>query len=168
MSFGVILLAWANWSISLLNPEFEGSVIYGAVFAHGLGIGFMFVALSVSSFSTLPREYRDVGTGLYVGSRNLGSSVGVSLVIAYLVRETQANRHVLKDNISPFNDVFNHLEIIPLWNLTEKSGIFALELEAVRQASAIAYSDDFFWLTILSAFFLPLILLMRNPAKDVN
>ena len=118
MACGVLALAWANWHMSLLNPDFNRIEFYSIVFLHGFGIGIFFVPLTVVTFSTLPRQYRDVGTGLFSLARNLGSSVGVSLVIAYLVRETQANRHILKDYVSPFNEVFRHIAAVSYTHLT--------------------------------------------------
>ena len=90
MICGAMALAWANWQMSLLTPEIDRMIFYSAVFAHGLGIGLYFVPLTIITFSTLPRQHRDVGTGLFSVARNFGSSVGVSLVVAYVVRESQA------------------------------------------------------------------------------
>ena len=164
MAIGIAALVWANWQMSLFTPEFERWLFYAAVFAHGFGVGFYFVPLSVVTFSTLPRQYRDVGTGLFSLSRNFGSSVGVSLAVAYVVRETQANRSVLRDYASPFNETLRHLPLPDFWSLAESAGAAALNLEATRQAAAVAYNDDFLWLAVASLLCLPVLALIRMPA----
>jgi DHA2 family multidrug resistance protein len=163
MVVGVFALAWANWQMSLFTPEFDRWVFYTAVFVHGFGIGFYFVPLTIITFSTLPRQHTDVGTGLYAVARNFGSSVGVSLTVAYLVRETQANRSVLRDYASPFNETLRHLPLPEFWSMADVAGAAALTLEATRQAAAVAYNDDFLWLAIASLVCIPIIALSRMP-----
>ena len=100
MILGIIALAWANWQMSLFTPGFDRTTFYVIVFVHGLGMGSYFVPLTVITFSTLPQQYTDVGTGLYTLARMFGSSVGVSLTVAYVVRETQANHAMLGEHAS--------------------------------------------------------------------
>ena len=54
----------------------------------GAGLGFLFVPLSATALSTLPAEERTEEAGLYNLSRNIGSSVGISIVSALLVSNT--------------------------------------------------------------------------------
>ena len=46
----------------------------------GLGLGLIFVPLSALTFATLPPELRTEATGLFSLMRNIGSSVGISIV----------------------------------------------------------------------------------------
>jgi len=165
MICGAMAMAWANWQMSLLTPEINLVIFYPAVFAHGLGIGLYFVPLTVITFSTLPRQHRDVGTGLFSVARNFGSSVGVSLVVTYVVRESQANRNVLRDYVSPLNETLRHVYLPNLWNFSESVGAAALEFELKRQAAAVAYNDDFLWLGVASLALLPMLAFMRMPAR---
>ncbi len=66
----------------------------------GVGLGFLFVPLSAATLSTLPPEHRTEGAGLYSLSRNIGSSVGISVVNAMLTRNTQIN-HADIGSMSP-------------------------------------------------------------------
>ena len=166
MVVGVFALAWANWQMSLFTPDFDRWAFYAVVFTHGLGIGFYFIPLTIITFSTLPRQHIDVGTGLYAVARNFGSSVGVSLTVAYLVRETQANRSVLRDYASPFNESLRHLPLPDFWSMADVAGAAALNLEATRQAAAVAYNDDFMWLAVASLVCIPILALTRMPKSD--
>ena len=118
------------------------------------------------TFSTLPRQYTDVGTGLYTLARIFGSSVGVSLTVAYVVRETQANHAVLGEYASPFNEALRHLPLPEAWSFVETTGVAALNAEATRQAAAIAYNGDFGWLAMASLVCIPLLIFVRMPSGN--
>jgi len=166
MILGIIALAWANWQMSLFTPVFDRTTFYVIVFVHGLGMGSYFVPLTVITFSTLPRQYTDVGTGLYAVARNFGSSVGVSLTVAYVVRETQANHAMLSEHASPFNETLRHLPLPEAWRLVETTGVAALNAEATQQAAAIAYNGDFGWLAMASLMCIPLLMFVRMPSGN--
>ena len=166
MILGIIAIAWANWQMSLFTPNFDRTTFYVIVFVHGLGIGFYFVPLTVITFSTLPRQYTDVGSGLYALARIFGSSVGVSLTVAYVVRETQANRAVISEHASPFDETLRHLPLPEAWSFVETTGVAALNAEVTQQAAAIAYGGDFGWLAIAALVCIPLLFFVRMPSGD--
>ena len=166
MIVGILAMAWANWQMSMFTPDFDRRIFYAVVFAHGIGIGFYFVPLTVITFSTLRQQHTDVGTGLYAVARNFGSSVGVSLTFAYIVRETQANRAILSEHASPFNETLRHLPLPEAWSIAETAGVAALNAEATQQAAAIAYNGDFGWLVIASLVCIPLLIFVRMPSGD--
>tara|TARA_Y100001960_G_scaffold320595_1_gene393754 strand:+ start:584 stop:2005 length:1422 start_codon:yes stop_codon:yes gene_type:complete len=165
MVLGIIIIAWSNFEMSLFTTEFDRWVFFVAVFAHGLGVGCYFVPLTIITFSTLPRQNRDVGTGLFSLMRNYGSSVGVSLTVAYVVRQTQSSRSVLAENASPFNETLRHFPLPDAWSMTDMTGLASLSLEASRQASVIAYNNDFIWLVFASLVCLVPLLFVRMPAR---
>ena len=78
--------------------------------------------------------------------RNYGSSVGVSLTVAYVVRQTQSSQSILTERVSPFNETLRHISLPDAWSMTDLKGVASLSLEASRQASVIAYNNDFIWL----------------------
>ncbi len=54
----------------------------------GLGLGLVFVPLSAATFATLTPQMRAEGTAFYSLIRNIGSSIGISMVQTLLVRNT--------------------------------------------------------------------------------
>ena len=54
----------------------------------GFGLGLVFVPLSTVAFTTLPVHLRTEGTAVLTLVRNIGSSVGISMVIAQLTSTT--------------------------------------------------------------------------------
>jgi DHA2 family multidrug resistance protein len=65
----------------------QGDVIWPGVI-QGVGMGLVFVPLSTATFATLNPEMRAQGTALFSLVRNIGSSIGISLVQTLLVRNT--------------------------------------------------------------------------------
>ena len=72
----------------------------------GIGLGFVFVPLSTIAFATLAPRYRNEGTAMFSLIRNIGSSVGISLVMTVLGHEVQSSHAVLSESITPFRDAF--------------------------------------------------------------
>ena len=70
----------------------------------GFGLGLVFVPLSTVAFTTLPGHLRTDGTAILTLVRNIGSSVGISVVIAELTNTTIAMHAHLAEYVTPFND----------------------------------------------------------------
>jgi len=60
------------------------------------------------TFATLAPEQRADGTGLYNLSRNVGSSVGISVVSYLLTRNNQINHATIASHVTAFNHVFDN------------------------------------------------------------
>ena len=96
--------------------------------------------------------------------RNIGSSVGISLVMTVLGHEIQQSHAEISASITPFRDAFQVPGVPPLWSLSTELGRAALDAEVTRQAVTIAYLNDFRFMMYLSLLALPLLLLLR-PAR---
>jgi DHA2 family multidrug resistance protein len=97
--------------------------------------------------------------------RRLGSSIGVSVLVAQLSRSTQSARSSLSENISVYNERFRDYPLPESWNVDRLQGVLSLERVIDKQAEFIAYLHDFRLMTILMLALLPLLLLMRSPPK---
>ena len=73
-------------------------------------------ALNTVSLATLPPESRTEGTGLFNLSRNIGSSVGISVVTSLLTQNTQANHADIVQHVTAVNRVFENPAIAQFWN----------------------------------------------------
>jgi DHA2 family multidrug resistance protein len=129
----------------------------------GLGLGFVFTPLSIITFSTLPRNMLTQGTAIFSLMRNIGGSVGISVVEALLDQNTQIVHSRLVEQIRPDNPLARFPMLPAPYSLTDPSGIAALNAAATRQAAMVAYVDDFLLMMILVVIGLPLLLLLRRP-----
>lgn len=158
---GMLLTCASLWWMGLFSLDTTPMMVIGSGFVQGLGIGFIFVPLTTLSFSTLDPRLRNEGAALFTLTRNIGSSVGVSIVASMLARNTQANHAAFAQYASPFNPATQLPGYPAEWSLQAGASVAALEHEITRQATLLAYLQDFrlmLWLSVLS---LPLLLVFR-------
>jgi DHA2 family multidrug resistance protein len=164
---GFGLTAWAMYDMTGWTPDVSQQTIVIIGFIQGAGLGFLFVPLSTVTFSTLPADTRAEGTGLYNLSRNIGSSVGISVVSALLVENTQANHADIASYVTPFNHAFAAPAAEAVSPLTA-AGRAALDVLVTTQATIISYIDDFKLLMLMSIAVMPLVLLLRKSAAPAQ
>jgi MFS transporter, DHA2 family, multidrug resistance protein len=164
---GAFMLAFSSTYFSFLAHDVEQGDAIIALVIGGIGFGFYFVPLAVIAFSTLPTHHINVATGFFALSRNFGSSIGASAVAVYLVRQTQVNHARLSENITLFSESIRHVPLPEAWNLANVPSLAVLNVEATRQASLLAYIDDFRWLTVMVVVTIPLVLFVRMPGKSM-
>ncbi|MBL28532.1 MAG: EmrB/QacA family drug resistance transporter [Rhodospirillaceae bacterium] len=165
---GLSLTSLSLWEMSLFTTDVPIATIVRTGITQGLGLGFIFVPLSTTAFSTLAPHYRNEGTAMFSLMRNIGSSVGISIMITLLAQNTQANHAAFADLLTPFRDTLQFPWLPAAWNWHTTSGLAALNGEVTRQAATIAYLGDFrimMWVTLLAA---PLLLLLRKPPGAVT
>jgi MFS transporter, DHA2 family, multidrug resistance protein len=128
----------------------------------GLGVGLLFVPLSTLAFATVPPHLRPEGSSVYTLVRNLGSSVGISIMNALVVANIQTMHSSLAAKIVPSDPVFR-ATLPKMFDPATTAGITALNAEVTRQASMVAYVDDFRLMFVITIACMPMLLLMRKP-----
>ncbi|MFT6583378.1 MAG: DHA2 family multidrug resistance protein [Alphaproteobacteria bacterium] len=163
IAFGMALCALSTWQFAHITPDIGAAQIIVISTIQGVGMGFFFVPLSIVTFSDLTAAQMPTGTALFALSRNLGSSIGVAIIVGALIRNTQRNFADLTPGISPFNEIYRHVPLPAIWDIDTRSGLASIGHEITLQASASAYITDFLILTIASVVCIPLVFLCRNP-----
>ncbi len=160
---GLSLLSLSLWQMAQFNTDvtMRALVLTGVV--QGLGLGLVFVPLSTTTFSTLPPHFRAEGTAMFSLMRNIGSSIGISVMTFLLTRNTQVVHAGLAEKMNPFRPELVSPWLPDAWNFHTQTGVIALNTEISNQALTVAYLNDFtimMWLTMAAA---PLLLLLRRP-----
>src|SRR6202044_1601231 len=99
--------------------------------------------------------------------RNLGSSVGISVVNSLLTRNTQVNHAAIAQHVTAVNRGFEDPMITRFWNPATAAGRAALDTVITRQAQIIAYVDDYKLLLIATLAVIPLLIIFTKPSRDV-
>lgn len=161
---GLILLGMGLISVSLwqmtgfnLQVSQHDLIVSGVV--QGLGLGLVFVPISTLAYATLEPRLRGEATALFSLSRNLGSSIGVSIVMAALTRNLWINQQQLGERV----------QIPSGMSLPSADQLTALPAELMttitQQAAEIAYVNDFQMLMWINIAAMPLVFLLSNPDR---
>jgi DHA2 family multidrug resistance protein len=159
LGLGFAITAFSLWQMSHYTLVLSQSDIVWPGVIQGLGLGLVFVPLSAATFATLSPAMRAEGTAIYSLVRNIGSSIGIALVQTLLVRNTQAMHASLTEKITIANPALRD-------NVASVDAANLLNNEITRQASMIAYVNDFWLMTLLTLAVIPLLLLMRPAARQ--
>ena len=165
---GLLLTAWAMYDMTGWNPNVSQWTIAVTGFIQGAGLGFLFVPLNTVTFATLAPELRADGTGVFNLSRNVGSSVGISIVSYLLIRNNQVNHATIASHVTAFNHAFDNGIVRHALSPWTASGRAALDQVIQTQASIISYIDDFKLMMILPLAAIPLVLLLRRASADAG
>ena len=164
IGLGFGLTAVSLWQMSGFNFNVDESHIVVSGFVQGMGLGFVAVPLTTVTFSTLAQRLRPDGTAIYSLFRNVGSSIGISVMETLTTRNTATFHAQLVDHLNIANPAI--VAGLPaVYDLHSTAGATALNAEVTRQASFIAYLNDFRIMMIATLVVLPLLLLMRRSRR---
>jgi len=155
----VALWQMMHFDLSMTETPF---IVSGII--QGLGIGLLFVPLSTLAFATLPPRLRPEGSSVYTLIRNLGASVGISIMNALVVANTQTMHSSLAARIIP-SDAMVRTGLPLSFDPSTTAGISALNGEITRQATMVAYVDDFRLMFFITIACMPMLLFMRKPRR---
>ena len=160
----ISLLQMTQWTLTMSTSPF---VITG--FIQGIGLGLIFIPLNISAFATLAPHYRTEASSLMNLGRNIGASVGISMVTALLAQNIQTSHQELGGHITAYSINGIDPAMAKILGASGDSVMAVLNAEVTRQAAMIAYLDDFWLMMILTGLAIPLIFLLKRlgrPRQD--
>jgi DHA2 family multidrug resistance protein len=166
VGIGVVLMGVSLYMMTgfAIDQPSRPVIVSGVV--QGLGLGLIFVPLQTLAFETLSARFRTTGAALLNLSRNIGGSVGISIVSTQLVRMTQVAHADLATQITQNTIPTANPEIlqtvVPVAGPAALAYINAL---ITKQALFIAYLDDFKLMMLVSFAILPLLFFMKRGSK---
>jgi MFS transporter, DHA2 family, multidrug resistance protein len=103
VAFGFALVGIALWLLSGLNLNMAVSNFVWPTVIQGIGMGLVFPNLSAAALSSIPREQMGYATSLFSMTRNIGGSIGTSVLTTMLVRRQQVEQSYLVEHVSVFD-----------------------------------------------------------------
>jgi DHA2 family multidrug resistance protein len=161
VALGLILTAASLWWMTGFYLQMGMSSVIWSGVLQGFGTGSIFLALSAIAFATLPTYLRNEGTAVFSLSRNIGSSIGISVVTTLLTRNTQIMHARLAENITPFGDSLSAGAQALSSSAGSAAGLAGINASVTQQAAMIAYNNDFYLMLVMTLCALPLVLLLR-------
>jgi DHA2 family multidrug resistance protein len=148
---GLALASFTLHQMVGFTDQTSSYTIVQASVIQGFGIGLVFVPLSTVAFTTLPQHLRTEGSAILTLVRNIGSSIGISLVIAQLTNTTIRMHAHLAEYVTPFNNAMQAPPVSSILDMSTAAGRALMEQIITQQAAIIAYANDFkllMWLTM--------------------
>ncbi len=169
---GIATFMLANWDLGHLSPQSDAhSTMLGQVL-RGLGIGFLFIPVSVSAYSTLKGEQIAQGTALWNLSLQLGGSLGIAALNTYVVNMTAYHRATLTGTLFSGDTTFAGRQdglaqslVAHGYGLAQAhtTALSIVDNLVQSQAQTLAYNNAFVLIGTAFAFFFPVILLLQRP-----
>ncbi len=161
---GLAITAYTLWEMTGFTDYTSSRTIATFSVMQGVGLGLVFVPLSTVAFATLAPNLRTEGAAILTLVRNIGSSIGISMVIAQLTNTTVKMHAHLAEYVTPFRDALKMPDVAQTLNMATERGRALIDNMITQQAAIIAYGNDFKLLMLLTLAAMPFVFLIRTGA----
>jgi DHA2 family multidrug resistance protein len=169
--FGFSGLAATMWILSGLNLDVAPRNISWPLVLNGFSMGFIFVPMTTLAMATLPHDQIYQSTGLYSLMRNIGGSLGISMLITLQSRASQAHQAVMVSHMTPYDFPFQQ-QMQRLTGSFMGMGIGSVRAaqmaggslygSLVKQSMLLSFMDSFRLLAILCVLCIPTVFLFKK------
>jgi len=177
LAVGLVGASWSLWALSRLNLNAGYWDIFWPQFWQGVALAMLFVPLTTATMSPIKKEDMGNATSMFNLMRNLGGSIGIACATTFLFRRQQFHTNLLVGNVTPYSAATRQMT-------NSLAGSFASRgsdpVDAARQAygaiwgmvqqqsAMVSFVDTFLALAVVFLVMLPLLLLMKKPAKGLG
>ena len=136
------------------------------------GLAFIFIPISILSYVGVPREKSNQVAGISNFIRNLGGSVGISVLTTFLARQNQIHQTALVAHATTANPQFNQMLHGSAANAAKSGSDPSHALQQAynqvmgliqQQAALLSYVNAFWWAAVIVACLVPLPFLLKKP-----
>ena len=171
---GLVILSAGMYRLSELSLQTGfWTFVFTWAISRG-GLAFLFVPINVTAFSHVAREKISSATGLLNLTRNMGGSIGISVVTALQDRFAQVHQNVLSSHLTPLDPGYTS-RLEHLQTALQAAGSSSAQAtaqaqgmvyhELVRQSSMLAYIDVFRLLSWMCIGLIPLMFLLKRAKQ---
>jgi MFS transporter, DHA2 family, multidrug resistance protein len=167
MVFGLLVLGFSLFHMTSFNLEVDFSTVMWARTMQAIGMAFLFVPINTMAYAYLPKDKNNAASGLMNLARNIGGSVGISVVTTLLDRRAQVHQVFLSGHLSASNPALRNTLAAAsaamggTVNTTQKAYAMVQNM-VVRQSTMLAYIDNFWLLGIAIFCMVPLAFFMKR------
>jgi MFS transporter, DHA2 family, multidrug resistance protein len=173
--FGLSMLSFSLFHMTHFDLDIDFKTAALARVMQAVGLAFLFVPINTSAYSHLPRDKNNAASGLMNLARNIGGSVGISFVTTMLDRRTQKHLSDLMGHLTGANAQFqamlrgvaNSLMAHGTSPADAKQQAYGVVQNLVqRQATMLAYLDNFYILGAIILAMVPFVFLMKKAKSS--
>ena len=165
IALGLLITGFALLHMTNFDPQMSFSYAVKARCFQAAGLACLFVPINTVAYAFVPRNKNNAASGLVNLARNMGGSVGISMVTTVLARRSQFHQSRLIENITAsnpnFQSVFNATkQAIGAANPNTTYALLSRSLQ--QQADTLSYIDCFYALGVLFLLLTPLIFVLKK------
>ncbi len=166
---GLALLGLTCYELGNINLQIGMSNVVWPIIGTGIGISAIFVPLTILTMGTLHKEEMGNASGLFNLMRNIGGGVGIALTTTALARMSQAHQATLISHLTPY-DPTSQITFQKIQGLLAHAGTGMADpltygliyQELVRQATLMAFVDNFRGVGLVCFIFTPTVFLFKK------
>ena len=154
-----------------VNLEISQWSFLWAIILSGFGSGSVFVPLSTTAVAGLPNEEIGNASGLYNLFRNVGGSIGISIVNTIVARHEQLHQNELVHSLAPSSptsktnctrcsSICTPQGYGPVDSMRKAYALIGGELTA--QARLWSYVDDFRYMALVCFACIPIVFMLKK------
>src|ERR1700719_432065 len=169
--FGLVILSFSLFHMTNFDLQVDFRTAALARVIQAVGMAFLFVPINTAAYAFLPREKNNAASGLMNLARNMGGSVGISVVTTLLDRRSQVHMTDLASNLSQSNPALQNtlrgaaaaMRAHGASDAGATQQAYALVQGAIgRPATMLAYIDCFWFLGVAILAMVPMVFLMKK------
>jgi DHA2 family multidrug resistance protein len=164
---GFVAFGLASFALSRLSLDLTPGLLFVPLFFSGVSIAFMFVPLNTLALGAFKAEQIGNASGIFNLMRNVGGSVGISLVTTLVARSAQAHQVILAARLTPYDAAVRAslasvagASIPPA--AAQQTALGLMYRTLVRQSDLLAFLDNFRWFALLCVLCVIGALLLRK------
>lgn len=167
--FGILMITVAMWMLSGSTSESGAHDMMAAILLRGLGLGFLFLSITLIAFGNLSERNRAFGIGLFNTSRQLGGLIGVAGLETLIEHHTAGNLTVLGANLTAGVPAISErltstaamLSARGMDALASRAATGLLDGVLIRQSTVIAFDAAFNAVALLFVFAVPVLVTVK-------
>ena len=169
--FGLLMLSFSLFHMTGFDLDIDFRTVATARMVQAAGMAFLFVPINTAAYAFLPRDKNNAASGLMNLARNIGGSVGISVVTTMLDRRAQVHLTNLSSHLSPTNPALQSM-IQGASGALQAHGESAADATqrayalvqgvVLRQATMLAYVDCFWLLGVAILLMVPMVFLIKK------
>jgi DHA2 family multidrug resistance protein len=161
--FGVAMATWSQWICANLTADADFYHLVWPNLIRSLGLGFVFIPVSIAALSDLPPEQRGNATGLFNLTRELGGSLGTAWMGKVVADGIAVHSTEIGQHVSIFDPA-----TIDSWTQIARSGLdpaMILGVRVSRESMVLSFNDGFRLTMMAVGLGLVMVLILKKAAS---
>jgi DHA2 family multidrug resistance protein len=150
------------------QTDIKTFILYRCIQAGALG--FLFVPVNTAMYAYIPPGKNNNASALVNLARNVGGSVGISLVTTFLDRRQQFHQSRLAEHVTPFSSAYRHMSAamsgyfrtyVGTTSAANRLSLAVIYQSIQQQAGMLSYLDCFLVLAFVFMLLIPFVFLIK-------